>query len=182
MVLVFLCSITMTIKYNLIQTPSQHSLLIAEFDNSLVMCVYLMGDKTFKKLKDIAKELKQDIEEGESPLLHKVANQLNEYFRGERKNFDLPINPQGTDFQKKVWKALIQIPHGATTSYKEIASAIGAPKSCRAVGNAIGKNPIGIIIPCHRVKHADGSLGGFAWGTDIKLSLLALEASQRKEN
>ncbi len=145
------------------------------------MCEYLTGDKTFKKLKSIARDLKQDLEEGDSSLLHKVANQLHEYFRGERYKFDIQINPQGTEFQRRVWQALLQIPYGSTSSYKEIASAIGAPKSCRAVGRAIGKNPIGIIIPCHRVKHANGSLGGFAWGTDIKLQLLELESSRRKK-
>ena len=144
------------------------------------MCEYQMGDKTFKRLNRIAKKLDQDLEEVESPLLKDVATQLSEYFRGERNKFDIPLKPQGTNFQKRVWDALLQVPYGTTTSYKKIALAIGAPNSCRAVGTAIGKNPIGVIIPCHRIKHADGSLGGFAWGTDIKLHLLELEASKGK--
>jgi len=170
----------MTIQYSLINTPSQHSLLLAEFDNSLVMCEYLMGDKTFKKLKGIADKLNQDFKETNSQFLREVSIQIDEYFRGERDKFDVPIKPQGTEFQRRVWQALLQIPYGSTSSYKKVALAIGAPKSCRAVGTAIGKNPIGIIIPCHRVKHADGSLGGFAWGTDIKLRLLELESSKGK--
>lgn len=104
-----------------------------------------------------------------------TARQLDEYFAGSRKEFDLPLCPKGTDFQKKDWKALCSIPYGQTRTYKEIAQAIGCPKGFRAVGLANNKNPIMIIIPCHRVIGSDGSLTGYAGGTHIKQYLLELE-------
>ncbi|WP_414150742.1 methylated-DNA--[protein]-cysteine S-methyltransferase [Acetobacterium carbinolicum] len=111
----------------------------------------------------------------ETPLLKKAVLELQEYFAGTRKRFDLPFSPQGTDFQQKVWKALQDIPYGAVVSYKDIALAIGNEKACRAVGGANNKNPISIIIPCHRVIGADGSLVGYGGGLEIKRRLLALE-------
>jgi methylated-DNA-[protein]-cysteine S-methyltransferase len=111
----------------------------------------------------------------ETPLLKKAVLELQEYFAGTRKRFDLPFSPQGTDFQQKVWKALQDIPYGAVVSYKDIALAIGNEKACRAVGGANNKNPIAIIIPCHRVIGADGSLVGYGGGLEIKRRLLALE-------
>ena len=111
----------------------------------------------------------------ETPLLKKAVLELQEYFAGTRKRFDLPLSPQGTDFQQKVWKALQDIPYGAVVSYKDIALAIGNEKACRAVGGANNKNTIAIIIPCHRVIGADGSLVGYGGGLEIKRRLLALE-------
>ena len=104
-----------------------------------------------------------------------AAAQLTEYFSGARREFDLPLDPQGTDFQKSVWKALQDIPYGKTKSYKQIAEAIKNPKACRAVGMANNKNPIWIIIPCHRVIGADGSLTGYGGGLGMKEKLLKLE-------
>lgn len=101
--------------------------------------------------------------------------QLNEYFTGKRKEFDLPLDPSGTPFQKKVWAALQQIPYGETRTYKQIAQAVGNDKASRAVGMANNKNPIAIVIPCHRVIGANGSLVGYAGGLHIKESLLELE-------
>lgn len=101
--------------------------------------------------------------------------QLNEYFDGQRTEFKLKLNPQGTDFQKKVWDELCKIPFGETRSYKGVAENIGNTKSCRAVGMANSKNPIPLIIPCHRVVGADGKLSGFAYGADIKRRLIELE-------
>lgn len=101
--------------------------------------------------------------------------QLNEYFQGKRKTFDLPLNPKGTEFQKKVWQELKKIPYGATKSYKDIAIAIGNPNSSRAVGNANNKNPIPIIIPCHRVIGTNKKLIGYAGGLDKKQKLLDIE-------
>jgi len=112
-----------------------------------------------------------------TPLTDKTANQLNEYFEGKRKVFDIPLNPQGTDFQRKVWKALEAIPYGETRSYKDIATAVGNPKACRAVGLANNKNPIWIIIPCHRVIGANGSLTGYGGGIDMKRKLLDKESN-----
>lgn len=104
-----------------------------------------------------------------------VAAQLDEYFAGRRRRFDLPLQPAGTPFQLRVYEALQAIPYGTTVSYGHIARNIGQPRACQAVGQAVGSNPLLILIPCHRVIAADGSLGGFSCGTDIKRQLLAVE-------
>jgi len=109
-------------------------------------------------------------------LIKKTVLQLNEYLIGERTEFDLPLKPEGTAFQKKVWEALCTIPYGQTRSYKEIAVQIGNEKGCRAVGMANNRNPIPIIIPCHRVIGADKSLVGYGGGLNIKVKLLNLES------
>ena len=111
----------------------------------------------------------------ETPLTRRVRSQLDEYFSGQRTDFDLPLKPNGTEFQKKDWAALQEIPYGQTRTYKDIAEAIGCPKGFRAVGLANNRNPIMIIIPCHRVIGSDGSLTGYAGGTHIKKYLLELE-------
>ena len=110
-----------------------------------------------------------------SDLLYEAYRQLNEYFTGKRTCFDLPLHCSGTAFQKQVWNELQNIPYGETRSYEDIAVGIGNPKAVRAIGQANGKNPILIIIPCHRVIHKNGDITGFACGTDIKKYLLALE-------
>lgn len=117
----------------------------------------------------------EDINICETVLIKRAANQLLEYLEGKRKSFDLPLNPKGTEFQKKVWKALCDIPYGETRTYKEIAVAIGNPKGPRAVGMANNKNPIMIVIPCHRVIGSNGSLVGYAGGLHIKEKLLLIE-------
>jgi methylated-DNA-[protein]-cysteine S-methyltransferase len=109
-----------------------------------------------------------------------VVHQLQSYFAGKRKNFDLALVLEGTDFQKRVWNALRKIPYGETISYKELAEMIGSPKAVRAVGAANGANPIPIIIPCHRVIGNDGSLTGFGGGLPLKKKLLELESHQLK--
>ena len=115
------------------------------------------------------------IENKKHPILLKTQKQLNEYFEGQRKVFDLPLDFSGTEFQEKVWQALLTIPFGETRSYKEIAEQIGNVKAVRAVGTANGKNPISIIAPCHRVVGVNGKLVGFAGGLDNKDVLLKLE-------
>lgn len=115
------------------------------------------------------------LKEPETELLKMAGDQLMEYFLGKRTEFSLPLAPQGTDFQKKVWKALCMIPYGQTKSYRQIAEQIGNPKACRAVGGANNKNPIMIFIPCHRVIGADGSLVGFGGGLYAKEYMLKLE-------
>lgn len=109
------------------------------------------------------------------PLLMTAFRQLNEYFEGERRAFDLPLSLAGTPFQLSVWKALQTIPYGETRSYRDIAIQVGNPKAFRAVGSANHHNPIAIIIPCHRVIASDGSLGGFGGGLPVKTFLLELE-------
>lgn len=110
-----------------------------------------------------------------NPFQKEIARQLDEYFIGKRKEFHLALNPSGTDFQKKVWNALQTIPYGTTCSYKEIAQKIGNEKACRAVGMANNRNPIAIIIPCHRVIGCSGKLVGYAGGLKTKETLLSLE-------
>jgi len=109
-----------------------------------------------------------------------VMRQLNAYFAGELKEFEIPRLMEGTEFQKRVWKALLTIPYGETMSYGELAKKIGAPKAVRAVGAANGQNPIPIIVPCHRVIGSDGSLTGFGGGLENKKKLLELEGRQRR--
>lgn len=115
----------------------------------------------------------------ETPLLNKAKLQLEEYFNGKRKEFELPLSMHGTEFQMKVWNELIKIPYGQTCSYGEIAEKIGNPKACRAVGMANNRNPIIIIVPCHRVIGKNGSLVGYACGLDIKTKLLQPEQKDR---
>jgi len=109
-------------------------------------------------------------------LTDKAANQLDEYFSGKRREFDIPLDPCGSGFQQKVWKALLEIPYGETRSYKEIAQMIDNPKACRAVGLANNKNPIWIMIPCHRVIGTDGTLTGYGGGLAMKQRLLEIES------
>ncbi len=118
---------------------------------------------------------KIECESAVTPLAIKAEKQLNEFFSGERIKFDLPIAPKGTEFQKKVWDELTKIPYGTTVSYKYIATRIGSPRASRAVGMANNKNPIPVIIPCHRVIGKDNRLVGYAYGLDMKRSLLELE-------
>ncbi|WP_303866031.1 methylated-DNA--[protein]-cysteine S-methyltransferase [Acetobacterium wieringae] len=127
------------------------------------------------------KVLPGQVNNQETPLLKEASHQLEQYLQGKRHSFDLPLCPQGTDFQQKVWKALRDIPYGAVCSYKDVALAIGNEKACRAVGGANNKNPIAIIIPCHRVIGANGSLVGYGCGLAIKKQLLELETRGAKE-
>jgi len=113
--------------------------------------------------------------EKSTPFLRKVAKELKEYLLGKRKEFDIPLKLSGTDFQLSVWHALQTIPYGETRSYREIAEQIGNGKACRAVGMANHWNPVAIIVPCHRVIGADGSLTGFGGGLALKQQLLDLE-------
>lgn len=110
-----------------------------------------------------------------SSLSNNAIRQVSEYFEGKRTTFDLPLQMTGTDFQKNVWRELCNIPYGETRTYKQIAIAIGNPKAVRAVGLANNKNPISIIVPCHRVIGSNGKLVGYAGGLDIKRWLLQLE-------
>ncbi len=112
------------------------------------------------------------------PLLQKARAQLEEYFAGRRRDFDLALAPQGTPFQQQVWKLLREIPYGTTTTYGALAAKLGQPTASRAVGAANGRNPIGIIVPCHRVIGSAGALTGYAGGLERKQTLLALEGGQ----
>lgn len=115
--------------------------------------------------------------EGDNDVLQRLRVQLEEYFRGRRRSFDLPLSPQGTEFQRQVWWELANIPFGDTISYAQLALRIGRPTATRAVGAANGRNPIPIVLPCHRVIGADGSLTGFGGGLPTKQFLLQLEGA-----
>ncbi len=114
-------------------------------------------------------------ERPESSVLRRAVLQLAEYFAGTRTRFDLPLAPVGTPFQRAVWQAIAAVPSGRTITYAELAANAGRPGSTRAAGNATGRNPLSIVIPCHRIVGADGSLTGYAGGLDRKRALLALE-------
>ncbi|MGE5287976.1 MAG: methylated-DNA--[protein]-cysteine S-methyltransferase [Micromonosporaceae bacterium] len=118
--------------------------------------------------------------DGGSPVLTEAASQLEGYFAGKRTTFELPLTPAGTPFQRRVWAALQEIPYGETISYGQLADRIGKPSAARAVGLANGKNPIGIIVPCHRVVGADGSLTGYGGGLERKEHLLAFERAVKR--
>lgn len=113
----------------------------------------------------------------DDPVLVAAATQLREYFAGDRKEFELPLSPAGTQFQLAVWQRLREIPYGTTISYGELARRVGNPAASRAVGLANGRNPIAIVVPCHRVIGANGALTGFGGGMDAKKTLLDLEAA-----
>jgi methylated-DNA-[protein]-cysteine S-methyltransferase len=115
------------------------------------------------------------MEKSDHPILKETETQLNAYFAGKLEKFSLPLDASGTEFQKQVWNALLTIPFGQTRSYKQIAEKIGNPKAIRAVGAANGRNPISIVVPCHRVIGADGKLTGFAGGLATKKFLLDVE-------
>ena len=115
------------------------------------------------------------VEDADHPPLRECFRQLAEYFAGERREFDLPLAPRGTSFQERVWKEIARVPYGETISYGELAKRAGAPGQARAAGAATGRNPVGVVIPCHRIVGSDGSLTGYAGGLHRKQSLLELE-------
>ena len=135
---------------------------IAELNGAIIMLDFGGGDN----IDGIARDTK---------LLCDAARQLTEYMAGKRKTFKLKLAPAGTDFQNQVWQALQKIPFGKTIAYAEIARILGRPRAFRPVGNAVGRNPIPIIIPCHRVIATDGGIGGFSSGLPLKRRLLKLE-------
>ena len=138
-------------------------------DGTHITSLHIEGDRYFK-------EIPQDWTRNPSQqLLHQAKQELDEYFTGTRTNFNMPLLPAGTALQRAVWNILQTIPIGTTTSYKKIAQAIGKPQAVRAVASAIGRNPICIIIPCHRVLASNGSLGGYVAGLARKQQLLDLE-------
>lgn len=121
-----------------------------------------------------------EMEIRETPLIRQAYKELEEYFLGKRKNFDVKLHLDGTDFQKKVWQALTEIPYGETRSYEDIARAVGNPKGCRAVGMANNRNPVMILIPCHRVIGKNGKMVGYGGGISVKEALLRLERENIK--
>lgn len=121
-----------------------------------------------------------DVDNEQSLLSNLAFDQVREYLKGHRRTFDFPYELHGTEFQEKVWNALCQIPYGETRTYKEIASVVGNPKACRAVGMANNKNPLMVVVPCHRIVGTDGNLIGYAGGLDMKKALLELERKEEQ--
>jgi len=150
--------------------PSPVGALTIATNGQEITALHIEGDRYFTAIpSDWTNDASQ-------PLLQQASAELTEYFAGKRKKFQLPLAVQGTDFQQLVWKALQEIPLGSTTTYGNLAEKIGKPKAVRAVGTAVGKNPICIIIPCHRVLGSQGNLGGFVAGVERKEQLLKLES------
>jgi len=151
--------------------------IIASFEGQLCMLDYRYRAKRESVDRRVTTHLNATFVERSSEVIEACKKQLDEYLNGERKVFDLPLLLVGSPFQKSVWEALQTIPYGQTSSYLELAKAIGNPKAVRAVANANGANSIAIIIPCHRVIGSDGSLTGYAGGLPKKQKLLELEGS-----
>lgn len=141
---------------------------LADDNQAIILCQYR------PKLND------KHVKPPQTSLLKKTVKEIDAYFKGRLKKFTIPLSPTGTDFQKTVWQALETIPYGQTWSYQDLAKKIDNEKASRAVGNANGKNPIGLIIPCHRVIQKSGKLGGYTGGVHIKEQLLALENKYQK--
>jgi methylated-DNA-[protein]-cysteine S-methyltransferase len=157
----------MQLVYMYMDSPVGALKLVAH-DHALVAVMW--DNENHKRVR-----LAELVENQQHPMLHQVKQQLEQYFAGERQQFDLPLDFQGTAFQQQVWQALLEIPYGETRSYKQIAVQLGNEKAVRAVGAANGRNPISIIAPCHRVIGSGGALVGFAGGLDKKQILLSLE-------
>lgn len=155
------------INFKLINSPVGILKIVADDD---CLIAILWENERLNRVK-----LEEMREDKNHPLILKVEKQLAEYFDKKRTSFSVPMQASGTPFQEKVWELLCEIPYGLTWSYKEVAEKMDHPKAVRAVGAAIGRNPISIIIPCHRVVGSNGSLTGFAGGLDRKKTLLELE-------
>lgn len=160
----------MSYVFKRLPSPVGTLTLIARGDK---LCAILWENEKLNRVR--IGPLQEDIH---NPLLQETERQLKQYFAGERDCFELPLDFAGTDFQQKVWQALLTIPFGETRSYSQIAQQIGSPKAVRAVGAANGKNPLSIVAPCHRVIGASGSLTGFAGGLEAKQYLLGLEGRE----
>ena len=122
----------------------------------------------------------EQVEPEDHPVITQTIQQIEEYVAGTRRNFDLPLDPVGTEFQQSVWEALMKIPFGETQSYGELAAELGKPNASRAVGSATGRNPISIVVPCHRLVASSGKLTGFAGGIEAKQWLLDHEAADQR--
>ena len=160
----------MQLSYLFLDSPVGRLQLVAH-ETALVAVIWENENPNRVRLAEL-------IEDPQHPILLKTVQQLNEYFQGKRQKFDLPLDFEGTEFQQKVWQALLTIPFGETRSYKQIAEQVGNVKAVRAVGAANGKNPISIIAPCHRVVGANGKLVGFAGGLENKNILLKIEKTE----
>lgn len=151
------------------------TLALGSMGERLCMCDWMTGQHRGQAERRLRRNLDAEFVDGTSPVLDRAVIQLDEYFAGQRQEFDLPLLFAGTDFQKKVWDALLTVPYGETISYGEMARRIRMPRAVRAVANANGANPISLFAPCHRVIGSDRSLTGYGGGLDVKEYLLRLE-------
>lgn len=158
-----------------VESPCGPLFCVVGEDGAVVRIEFENGRESQKLARRLAEEGIEIAEDSERTA--EVRRQLEEYFAGERETFDLPLAPRGTAFEKSVWNELSRIPYGETRSYAEIARAIGRPGAARAVGRANGANPIPIVVPCHRVIGANGSLTGFGGGLEVKSLLLEIEGA-----
>lgn len=166
----------------MIYTTTYHSpcgpLRLASHDGRLCLCDWLERKHPELIRRRLTTSLGQEFRQGSTAVLQEAAAQLDEYFAGRRRAFSVPLLLVGTDFQKAAWQELQRIPYGSTLSYAEEAIRIGRPEAVRAVANANGANAVSIFVPCHRVIGANGSLGGYAGGTDAKRWLLEMEGKK----
>lgn len=166
-------------KKNAIKTRRYESpcgtLLLGSFGDKLCLCDWQIEKHRGHVDRRVKRILNAEFEEGTSEVIKQAVRQLDEFFAGKRKVFDMPLLFVGTDFQKKVWRELLNIPFGETISYKEMARRIGLPTAVRAVANANGANSVSIFAPCHRVIGSDNSLTGYGGGLAAKEKLLKLE-------
>lgn len=154
-------------------------IVLASVGEELCLCDWNGKPCAERNKRRLVRQLNAELKEEPSAVLLRTKAQLDEYFVGERRAFDIPLHPVGTDFQKRVWNALLEIPYGETRTYKDIALWVDNLKGVRAVAQAIGANGIGIIIPCHRVIGSDHTLTGFAGGLEAKRILLELEGKEK---
>jgi len=152
-----------------------HTILLVEEDGVLIRVKYLDSTPTASRVQEFIGAPEEDIYQQDTPFLNAVEAQLREYFNRDRTRFDLPFRYRGTDFQQQVWDVIASVPFGEHVTYGEIGQRIDRPKAARAIGNACGRNPIPIIVPCHRVLGSGGALGGYSSGLDKKRWLLQLE-------
>ena len=162
----------MTYSYKTMKSPVGVLKLVAS-DRGLAAILWENDDPKRVRLSPLQEDRSHSV-------LLEAERQLNDYFAGKLQRFSVKLDFAGTEFQKKVWRALLTIPFGETRSYAQIARQIGNPKAVRAVGAANGKNPLSIIAPCHRVLGSDGTLTGFAGGLEVKASLLSMESTKRQ--
>lgn len=166
-----------TIKITRYQSPVGE-MLVGSYGNKLCICDWAVEKRRGTIDRRIQKHLHAEYEEGTSDIIKRAIEELNEYFAGHRKTFDIPVVFTGSEFQCSVWEELMKIPYGTTISYGELACRIHNPKAVRAVASANATNPISIFVPCHRVIGSDKKLTGYGGGLDAKKELLKLEYSK----
>lgn len=170
---------TECIRFAWIETPLG-PMVAGDREGSLCLLEYLDRGMMEARIDILKRRFHLPVFPGESPLFDRLRAELSEYFSGKRRSFDLPLDYPGTDFQRRVWEALLRIPYGETRGYGDLAKEIKAPGASRAVGRANGLNRIAILIPCHRVINANGALGGYSGGLWRKLRLLETEGTAPK--